>query len=73
MDIESEEFGMDRLSNTLASLRGYDAKYLVDGMMSAVKDFAGNAPQSDDITILAVHVKKSGENGSDPGKYFNQG
>lgn len=71
MNMEFEEFGMERLDSTLAALRGYDAKRLVDGTMSAVRGFAGDAPQSDDITILAVYIKQTSEADSDPEGYFN--
>jgi len=47
-------FGVDRLVATTAGLRQEAAPALTDGVLAAVRAFAGEAPQSDDITILTV-------------------
>lgn len=49
-----ELFGDDRLSACLEAVAGDDPAAVIDGVLSAVQDFAGDAPQFDDITCLAV-------------------
>ena len=47
-------FGVERLVATTAVLRQEAAPGLTDGVLAAVRAFAGEAPQSDDITILTL-------------------
>lgn len=47
-------FGAERLVSTAASLRGAPPAALTAGVLGAVRAFAGDAPQSDDITILTL-------------------
>jgi sigma-B regulation protein RsbU (phosphoserine phosphatase) len=47
-------FGVERLVATTAVLRQEAAPRLTDGVLAAVRAFAGAAPQSDDITILTL-------------------
>ena len=56
---DSEEFGMDRFREVVAANGGTDAVKLNDAVVSAVHEFAGDAPQFDDITSLTLH-RKSG-------------
>jgi sigma-B regulation protein RsbU (phosphoserine phosphatase) len=52
---EKEEFfNADRLIDVLADLGPIPASQVSTLVMKAVKDFAGKAPQSDDITVLAL-------------------
>jgi len=53
-DEEDEFFGVQRLVATAAGLRHEAAPALTDGVLQAVRAFAGAAPQSDDITILTL-------------------
>ncbi|MCP4231618.1 MAG: SpoIIE family protein phosphatase [bacterium] len=71
MNAEMDEFGLDRLNGVLSSLRGSNAREMVDGVMAEVSDFTGTAPQSDDLTILAVHINRSDDNKSAPEKFFD--
>jgi PAS domain S-box-containing protein len=50
-----DQFGEDRLRDTLADCRGRDAQFLVDAVEKAVLDFAGPEP-SDDIAVLVLRV-----------------
>jgi len=51
----SEEcYGSERLLKEAASLAGEPAKAVVAGLLERVRAFAGQAPQSDDIAILAL-------------------
>jgi sigma-B regulation protein RsbU (phosphoserine phosphatase) len=47
-------FGSERLVSAAASLRGAPPATLTAGVLGAVRAFAGDAPQSDDITILTL-------------------
>ncbi len=52
-----EEFGIDRLRETLAASASRGAKAVVDAVSESVADFVGKAPQSDDITLIAVEKR----------------
>ena len=60
MDMQAEEFGMERLSNIFAGSPPADAKEITMSVFGAVHDFAGETPQSDDITCLTLHRSGSG-------------
>jgi len=49
-----EMFGEERLAATVAALRDASASEIVQGIVDAVRAFAKGAPQSDDVTIVAV-------------------
>jgi sigma-B regulation protein RsbU (phosphoserine phosphatase) len=53
-DAEGGFFGLERLVATAAGMRHEAASSLTDGVLEAVRTFAGGAPQSDDITILTL-------------------
>ena len=54
---KDEEFGMDRLLNILNESKNYSVRLTCRKVRMAVKEFAGNAPQFDDITMLAFKMK----------------
>ena len=60
MDMKAEEFGMERLSDIFAGSPPTDAKEITMSVFGAVHDFAGETPQSDDITCLTLHRSGSG-------------
>jgi phosphoserine phosphatase RsbU/P len=47
-------FGVDRIVSAMAGSRHEPAAAMTEGLLKAVRDFAGDAPQSDDITILTL-------------------
>ena len=49
--------GSERLRTTLSSLQSGQVADLVSGIRDAVKNYAEGAPQSDDITMLALQYK----------------
>ena len=49
-----EEYGNQRLNDTLAAMHGKTCKETIDGLLESVKTFADGAEQSDDITVLAI-------------------
>ncbi len=54
MNPESELFSNDRLKNTLQSSDTRDIREIVEIVRADIKSFVRGAPQSDDITILAL-------------------
>ena len=56
-NINQEQFGEPRLEQTLAELNGAESQQIVETINSKVKEFAGEAPQSDDITQLVIRKK----------------
>ena len=48
-----ELFGEERMINALSEPKG--SKAHLEEMQKAISDFVGNAPQSDDITMLFIH------------------
>ena len=56
---EGEEFGMDRLLRIFESPPG-DCRTTISSIFEAVNAFAGDAPQFDDITCLALHIMDRG-------------
>ncbi|MBR3432126.1 MAG: SpoIIE family protein phosphatase [Bacteroidaceae bacterium] len=55
MTARREQFGRERLQNTLR--KGAGCREQIEEMTLAVRQFVGDAPQSDDLTMLAIHWK----------------
>ena len=53
-DVENEEFGMDRLQEVFAKSPPQSAREANDAVFAAVREFAGDRSQSDDITCLVL-------------------
>ena len=53
-DLDSEEFGMDRLQEVFGGARLENAQDANDAVFAAVREFAGDRSQSDDITCLVL-------------------
>lgn len=51
---EGNEFGEERLTPLLEALRTMPPASIVDDLLSTVRTFAGAAPQTDDMTALAL-------------------
>ncbi len=56
-NLEHGQFGEARLEEILGKLNGAQSQTIVDTINMEVKKFAGDAPQSDDITILVIRRK----------------
>ena len=52
-NVRSEQFGEERVTQVIASHEGMPQE-LVQAMTNAVRQFAGDAEQSDDLTMLAI-------------------
>jgi serine phosphatase RsbU (regulator of sigma subunit) len=51
---DGKEFGMVRFTDLVNANRGLQARQFVDAILKEHQSFVGNAPQYDDITLLAV-------------------
>ncbi len=54
---QQEEYGDERMMDTLKGLCDKSCKEIVDGQLESVRAYAGAAEQSDDITIMALKRK----------------
>jgi serine phosphatase RsbU (regulator of sigma subunit) len=52
--VGSDQFGMERLQQTVLEARGQGARGVVERILKSVAQFTEGAPQSDDITCVAV-------------------
>ena len=59
MNAEGEEFGLDRLRQILSESRPSAARQANSIIFDAVREFAGDTPQSDDITCLTFRRSES--------------
>ena len=57
MNPKNEEFGEQRLEETLEEVTLHNCQKMVEAIKSDVAAYAGDAEQSDDITILALRRK----------------
>ena len=55
-DAEGREFGRERLVELVGRLRDRPAKAVVEGIFAEVRAFRGEAPQNDDMTVVAVRI-----------------
>jgi sigma-B regulation protein RsbU (phosphoserine phosphatase) len=53
-DAGEEFFGLDRLQSALSKLQEKGAKEIRDGIRQEVRLFQGEAPQSDDLTLMVI-------------------
>ncbi len=56
MNGNGEEFGEDRLAETLNQYARLSAQEILESISKTVFDFAGNTPQHDDFTMVVVKV-----------------
>jgi serine phosphatase RsbU (regulator of sigma subunit) len=49
-----EEFGFERLNESLSNFTGNNAELLLNHITTELKNFAGREPQKDDMTIFAI-------------------
>jgi len=54
---EEEQFGMDRLLETLTAMRGAPVQEIVDEVLARLATFVNGRAQHDDITLLAVALR----------------
>ncbi|MFT4551672.1 MAG: sigma-B regulation protein RsbU (phosphoserine phosphatase) [Chlamydiales bacterium] len=61
MNEEFEEYTYPRMEELLRGIYKKTAKEIVEASVLSVKEFAGKAPQSDDITLLTIRIPHEGE------------
>lgn len=57
MDREERLFGDSRIESYLSRQRNASEREIVDGVLKEVEEFTAGAPQSDDITMLALRYR----------------
>ncbi len=55
---DQEQFGIERLQQLFVDRRGMNARQANHAVFQAVRDFAGEAPQFDDITCMTLFCRK---------------
>ncbi|MEE9455536.1 MAG: SpoIIE family protein phosphatase [bacterium] len=61
-----QEFGMDRLLETLADKRAVPVQEIIDTILQRIAKFVGDRPQQDDMTMLAITLKPPGASAEEP-------
>ena len=54
---QGEDFGRERLMDTLGGLADHPAQDVCNGLWQALTAFQGDAPQFDDVTLVAVRAR----------------
>jgi sigma-B regulation protein RsbU (phosphoserine phosphatase) len=62
---QEECYGNDRLLADAGALAGQPSLAIAAGLLRKVRAFAGSAPQSDDIAILALKIRRLNSNASE--------
>ena len=57
MDTAYKEFGAERLDSILRQQSGANSQQIIEAIKAGIKEFVGDAEQSDDITMLVVKRK----------------
>ena len=57
LDGDEEEFGLERMKETFLQSSAMGAEAVLHQMQRTLKDFTGNAPQMDDITLVALEKR----------------
>jgi sigma-B regulation protein RsbU (phosphoserine phosphatase) len=57
MNEANDEYGDDRMMNFLGTQKGQGCRSIIDNQLANIKAFVGEAPQSDDITLMALTRK----------------
>ena len=55
--VAKELYGEPQLEAELATLKGASSRQIVEAINQSVKEYAGEAPQSDDVTQLVIKMK----------------
>lgn len=57
LNLQDEEFGVDRLAGVMKRLREESAETILEGIFQAIEYHVGDAPQHDDITLMVLKRK----------------
>ena len=58
-NVDGDEFGGSRLSMLLRDAHGHEPETVLERVLTAVREFAGREPQTDDITALVLRYRGS--------------
>jgi phosphoserine phosphatase RsbU/P len=58
VDINDEEFGMERMSETFRIAAPLGAEEVISRMQEELRQFTGEGPQMDDVTLVAIERKR---------------
>jgi sigma-B regulation protein RsbU (phosphoserine phosphatase) len=58
MNIKEDFFTMERLEKNLSLTEGNNVRGLIEAVMAGLVTFTEGAPQSDDITMMAIQYKR---------------
>jgi len=56
MNAREEMFGEERLYEVIRHVNGRNSGEILTNILNVVKEFTGDYPQSDDITLMVVRV-----------------
>jgi serine phosphatase RsbU (regulator of sigma subunit) len=59
-DEAGKEFGAERVIDVIERTHALPSKEIVNAIFTAVQDFCGDAPQSDDRTVVVVKINQLG-------------
>jgi phosphoserine phosphatase RsbU/P len=54
---QQEMFGLERLKERILALRTLSSPDIIEGILTAVRTFTGDYPQSDDITLMVIRSR----------------
>jgi sigma-B regulation protein RsbU (phosphoserine phosphatase) len=54
LNTEGDEFGIDRMMQSVRASANDGAQAIVKRIIEDVREFNGSAPQNDDITLIAI-------------------
>ena len=57
-NIAHQQYGEEQMMKKIEGVRSLQPRFMVDAMQTSVVDFAGEAPQSDDLTMLAIRYQQ---------------
>ena len=57
-DAMDEEFGMDRMAESFCLAAPLGAEAVLTRMQEDLRQFSGDGPQMDDITLVSIEKKK---------------
>jgi len=58
-NVDGDEFGGNRLAMLLRDAHGHEPETVLERVLTAVREFAGREPQTDDITALVLRYRGS--------------
>ena len=61
MNLQDDLYSEERLLAVAAERQRESVGELINGIISSLRDFAAGAPQSDDITLMAIGYRGPGE------------